>query len=66
MLIVGCRQLRWVLAEYADQSNGHRPHCALEQEPPLRPGVPVVVAPPARILRRDRLGGLIHAYAQAA
>jgi putative transposase len=28
MLIVGCRQLRWVLAEYADHDNGHRPHRA--------------------------------------
>jgi len=66
MLIVGCRQLRSVLAEYVDHDNGHRPHRALEQEPPLRPGVPVTVAPPARIMRRDRLGGLIHEYAQAA
>jgi putative transposase len=66
MLIFGCRQLRSVLAEYADHYNGHRPHRALEQEPPLRPGVPVTLAPPARIVRRDRLGGLIHEYAQAA
>jgi hypothetical protein len=35
MLIVGCRQLRWVLAEYADHYNGHRPHRALGQAPPL-------------------------------
>jgi putative transposase len=28
MLIVGCRQLRSVLAEYADHYNGHRPHRA--------------------------------------
>ena len=33
MLIVGCRQLRWVLAEYADHYNGHRPHRALGQGP---------------------------------
>ena len=66
LLIFGCRQLRSVLAEYVDHDNGHRPHRALEQEPPLRPGVPVTVAPPARIMRRDRLGGLIHEYAQAA
>jgi hypothetical protein len=57
MLIVGCRQLRSVLAEYADHSNGHRPHRALGQAPPLRPGVPVALAPPAGIVRRDRLGG---------
>jgi transposase InsO family protein len=66
MLIFGCRQLRLVLDEYADHYNGHRPHRALEEEPPLRPGLPVALAPPARILRRGRLGGLIHEYAQAA
>jgi putative transposase len=66
MLIVGCRQLRSVLAEYVDHSNGHRPHRALGQAPPLRPGVPVALAPPARIVQRDRLGGLIHEYAQVA
>ena len=66
MLIVGCRQLRPVLAEYVAHYNGHRPHRALGQAPPLRPGVPVVLAPPAMIVRRDRLGGLIHEYAQVA
>ena len=66
MLIVGCRQLRSVLAEYVDHYKGHRPHRALAQAPPLEPGVPVVVAPPTRIVRRDRLGGLIHEHAQAA
>ncbi len=29
MLVVGCRQLRFVLAEYADHYNVHRPHRAL-------------------------------------
>jgi hypothetical protein len=38
----------------------------LGQAPPLEPGEPVVVAPLARIVRRDRLGGLIHEYAQVA
>jgi putative transposase len=66
MLIVGCRQLRAVLAEYADHYNDHRPHRALGEAPPLGPGVPVVSAPPGKIMRRDRLGGLIHEYAQVA
>ena len=66
MLIFGYRQLQSVLAEYVDHYNGHRPHRALGQAPPLEPGGPVVVAPPARIVRRDRLGGLIHEYAQVA
>jgi len=29
MLILGCRQLRSVLAEYIDHYNGHRPHRSL-------------------------------------
>jgi putative transposase len=66
MLIVGCPQLRSVLAEYADQYNGHRPHRALGQAPPLGPAEPAVLAPSGRIVRRDRLGGLIHEYAQVA
>jgi transposase InsO family protein len=66
MLILGCRQLRSVLAEYADHYNGHRPHRALGQAPPLEPDEPVALAPAGRILRRDRLGGLIHEYAQVA
>jgi putative transposase len=66
VLILGCRQLRSVLAEYANHYNLHRPHRALGQAPPLRPGVPVVLVPPARVVRRDRLGGLIHEYAQVA
>jgi putative transposase len=66
MLILGCRQLRSALAEYANHYNGHRPHRALGQAPPLGPGEPVVLAPAGRIVRRDRLGGLIHEYAQVA
>jgi putative transposase len=66
MLIVGCRQLRSVLAEYVDHYNGHRPDRALGQAPPLEPGEPVVLAPPGRVVRRDRLGGLIQEYAQVA
>ena len=66
MLILGCRQLRSVLAEYADHYNAHRPHRALGQAPPLEPDEPVALAQAGRILRRDRLGGLIHEYAQVA
>jgi transposase InsO family protein len=66
MLIFGGRQLRSVLAEYADHYNGHRPHRALGQTPPLAPREPVVLASAGRVVRRDRLGGLIHEYAQVA
>ena len=66
MLIFGCRQLRSVLAEYVDHYNVHRPHRALGQAPPLGPGEPAVVVPAGRVIRRDRLSGLIHEYSQAA
>ena len=66
MLIYGCRQLRLVLAEYADHYNVHRPHRALGQAPLLGSGESAVVVPAGRVVRRDRLGGLIHEYAQVA
>jgi putative transposase len=66
MRIVGCRQLRWVLCEYADHYNGHRPHRALGQAPPLGSAEPPVIPAAGRVARRDRLGGLIHEYAQVA
>jgi putative transposase len=66
MLIVGCRQLRSVLDEYVDHYNVHRPHRALGQAPPLVPAEPPVILPAGRVVRRDRLGGLIHEYAQVA
>jgi hypothetical protein len=62
MLILGCLQLRAVLAEYAD----HYTHRALRQVPPLGLGESAVVVPAGRVVRRDRLGGLIHEYAQVA
>ena len=66
MLVVGGRQLQAVLAEYVDHHNGHRPHRALGQAPPLGPAEPPVVLTSRTILRRDRVGGLIHEYAQVA
>jgi putative transposase len=66
MLVLGCRQLHAVLAEYADHYDGHRPHRALEQAPPLGPDKPAVVVPAGSIARRDRPGWLIHEYAQVA
>jgi putative transposase len=66
MLILGSWQLQAVLAEYIDHYNGHRPHRALGQAPPLGPAEPAVILPGGRVARRDRLGGLIHEYAQVA
>jgi putative transposase len=65
VLILGERHLRGVLAEYARHYNSHRPHQALQQEPPLRePGNAVDAT--ARIERRQVLGGLISEYRRAA
>jgi transposase InsO family protein len=66
MLIFRCRQLQLVLTEYADHYNVHRPHRALGQASPLGLDEPAVVVPVGRVVRRDRLGGLIHEYAQVA
>jgi hypothetical protein len=66
MLIFGCWQLVSVLAEYADHYNGHRPHRALEQAPPLGSTEPPVIPLAGKVARRDRLGGLIHEYAEVA
>jgi putative transposase len=65
-LIFGRRQLVSVLAEYTDHYNVHRPHRALGQAPPLGSVEAAVAVPAGRVVRRDRLGGLIHEYAQVA
>jgi putative transposase len=66
MLIVGRRHLEAVLSDYVVHHNQHRPHRSLGQVPPL--GVVASPAPAAgaRVVRLDRLGGLIHEYAQVA
>jgi putative transposase len=66
MLITGERHLQLVLAEYVDHYNVHRPHRTLHQSPPAGREHPPVPGPNVRILRRDRLGALIHDYAQVA
>jgi hypothetical protein len=66
MLIFGRRHLVSVVSEYADYYNGHRPHRALGRAPPLGPGEPVAFVPGGSVVRRDRLGGLLHEYAQVA
>src|SRR5215510_6535950 len=64
MLIASERHLRLVLSEYADHYNSHRPHRALQQSPPTgRPHLPAAVTG-VRVLRRDRLGGLVREYSQ--
>ena len=66
MLITTERHLRLALGEYADHYNTHRPHRALRQSPPARHPPPPAEVTGMRVLRRDRLGGLIREYAQVA
>ena len=66
MLITGERHLRLVLGEYVEHFNSHRPHRTLRQRPPDEREHPPAMSPAARVLRRDRLSGLIHEYAQVA
>ena len=58
--------LRLVLSEHTDHYNGHRPHRALCQSPPAGHQRLPTIGSNVRVLRRDRLGGLIREYAQVA
>ena len=66
MLVTGERHLRLVLGEYVGHYNTHRPHRTLQQNPPSGRAHPAAEVTGMRVLRRDRLGGLIHEYAQVA
>jgi putative transposase len=68
LLITSRRQLERVLRIYVDHYNTHRPHRALGLPAPLPGPRPRLVGPdpPDQLHRRDRLGGLVHEYAQAA
>jgi putative transposase len=66
MLITGERHLRLVLDQYTDHYNVHRPHRALQQAPPAGHPYPSALGANAQVLRRDRLGRLIHEYSQVA
>ena len=66
MLIASERHLRLILGEYVDHYNGHRPHRTLHQNPPAGRAYRPVEMTGMRVLRRDRLGGLIHEYSQIA
>jgi putative transposase len=66
MLVAGERHLRLILGEYVDHYNSHRPHRALQQEPPAgHADLPAEVTG-MHVLRRDRLGGLIREHSQVA
>jgi putative transposase len=66
MLITGEQHLRLVLTEYVSHYNIHRPHRTLQQNPPAGRAHSPGDVTSMRVLRRDRLGGLIHEYSQVA
>src|SRR5918993_3442101 len=66
MLIMGRRHLETVLSEYVAHYNQHRPHRSLDQGPPLGVIPPPAPAADLPVVRLDRVGRLIHEYAQVA
>ena len=66
VLILNRRPLETVLAEYVAHVNDHHPHRTLNHAAPLRPLPSPASSPQLRLRRHDRLGGLIHDYAQVA
>jgi hypothetical protein len=63
LLILGRGHLEQVLEEYVAHYNMARPHRALQLRAPLAHGhLARPTRPVEEIIRRDRLGGLIHEY----
>jgi putative transposase len=65
MLILNAQHPRRVLAEYETHFNTHRPHRSLGQAAPLR-ALPQPDTTDITIIRRDRIGEVIHEYMQVA
>lgn len=70
MLIYNQAHLLHALRAYEQHHNSHRPHRGIANARPLRP-LPQPITEPARLVRfdvhrRDRLGGVLHEYQQAA
>jgi transposase InsO family protein len=67
LLILNQQHLERTLKVFVDHYNGHRPHRALSLTPePSRRTATVSASGDARILRRDRLGGVVREYVLAA
>jgi len=66
ILILGSGHARLVLSEYEDHYNNHRPHRTLDQAAPRRALPSQPDDPPGHVIRRDRLGGILHEYTHAA
>jgi transposase InsO family protein len=66
ILVFNATHARRVLREYEAHSNIHRPHRSLSQAASLRALPQVPADPTVAVIRRNRIGGLIHEYAQVA
>ena len=67
LLVLNREHLERAVAVFVDHYNRHRPHRGLGLRPP-QPAASCVepCSIDARVVRRDRLGGLIHEYSRAA
>jgi putative transposase len=67
LLILNQQHLERILEVFVDHYNGHRPHRALSlaSPEPRQPAAMVSASGDGRILRRDRLGGVVHEYVLA-
>ena len=66
ILVINQHHAASVSAEYEDHFNHHRPHRALAQAAPLRSLPEHRQTDTNRVVRYDRLGGLLHEYRQVA
>jgi len=67
LLILNQQHLERILQAFIEHYNGHRPHRALSLRPPAsRPSRTPLESGDGRIVRRDRLGGVVHEYVRAA
>src|SRR5262245_6728 len=67
LLILNARHLERVLTVFVDHYNGHRAHRSLDLTPPNGwSGQEDQVRRRLTVVRRDRLGGLVHEYQRAA
>jgi putative transposase len=65
LLILNQQHLEWAFAVFVDHYNRHRPHRALSLAPPEGRRPATSVSADGRVLRRDRLGGVVHEYVLA-
>jgi hypothetical protein len=66
ILIVNAAHATSVLGGDEAPFNTHRPHRSLSQAAPIRALPSMPADPTVAVIRHDRLGGLIHEYAQVA